>query len=177
MFWTGIFLRTEILREYSTWLNFLYIATDWMFCTGIFPLIEYFVLEYSYCLKFYRNIPIDWIFCTGIFLLAEYCFTGIFLITEYFVYPYWLNVLYWNIPANWMFCTGISILTEIFVLEYPYPPGRPFPRRRTRGGNGCSAGRFQRRCHKPSPPSPPEEAGLWAGQRWWRGSYRKRSTR
>jgi hypothetical protein len=90
-------------------MNHLYwnIPADWIFCTGIFLLNEYFVLAYSCWMNdLYWNIPTEWIIYTGIFLLAEW------FVLEY---SCWLNILYWNIPAEWIFCTGIFLLNERLV--------------------------------------------------------------
>ena len=98
------------------------ILTDWIFCTGISLLNEFFVLEYFYWMNIlYWNIPTDWIICTGISLLIEY-FALEYLYNEYFAleYPYWLNIVYCNISTVWKLCTEISLLTEYFVLECLY---------------------------------------------------------
>ena len=128
-FGTGIFLLTEcivleyfhsrnivrcniptdwiLILEYPCCLNILYwnAPTDWIYCSGIFLLTKYFLLQCSHCL----NI------CTGISLMTEYVLLEyISLLTEYIVlkYSYWLNILYWNIRTSWIFCTGIPVLTE-----------------------------------------------------------------
>ena len=52
--------------------------TDWICCTGMFLLTEYFVPEYSYGLIILQwNFPTHWIFRTGMSLLQNILYRNI----------------------------------------------------------------------------------------------------
>ena len=87
---TGIF-STNCIFLY--WNN----ATEWIFCTRIFPNNWIFSTGKSYRLTIFPGIfPTNWIFWTGIFPTNGIFSTGIFLVAENVVleYPYSLNILH-----------------------------------------------------------------------------------
>ena len=74
----------------------VYWNINWIFCTGMFSLSKYCVLEYPHWVNivYWNILPV-------------------------------LNIVYWNIPTYWILYAGVSLLSEYFVLkcrilEYPY---------------------------------------------------------
>ena len=82
IFCTGV-IPTELTRtEWIYWIA----RTEWISCTKIFLLAEYFVLEYLHWSAYFAL----W-------------------------WPYRPNVWYWNAPTDWTACTEWSLLVECFA--------------------------------------------------------------